>query len=141
MKILTVQSDEVMSKFFKEFMEKAGFEVDIASDGLDCLNKMIKQKYDAVLLNSMIPVMDGYEVVETFKRTGKEQGKIIITTNLISKIAIEEGFKIGIDGYEILTQIKPDELIDKVKKYIEGKISKETSKQNALNLSRQISKD
>jgi DNA-binding response OmpR family regulator len=138
MKILTIQSDEEGSLLFKDFLGKAGFEVNIAKDGRECLGKMLKNQYEAVLLNSMIPVIDGFEVIKRFRESGKKQGKIIVTTNLLSDIAINEAFKVGADGYEILTQVTPEELIAKIKGYVSGEITREQSKLDALKIGKKF---
>lgn len=80
-KILIVDDEPLVIQQFSFVLEKEGFEVSIARDGEEGLNKIIEEKPGLVLLDVMMPKMNGYQVCEAVKADPALEGvKIIIST-------------------------------------------------------------
>ena len=95
-RILVIEDEDSIRELVKLNLELADFEVIEAADGLEGLNKVIQEKPDLVLLDLMLPKMDGYEVLP--KITERQIPVIILTAmnGLKDKI---KGFNLGTDDY------------------------------------------
>lgn len=68
-RVLVCEDDRGIRAFLDRFMSRAGYTVDVAADGRDCMEKMEQNEYDAVLLDLMMPNIDGYEVLDFLRQT------------------------------------------------------------------------
>ncbi|ABR46773.1 two component transcriptional regulator, winged helix family [Alkaliphilus metalliredigens QYMF] len=96
-KILLVEDDENISKIIKLYLEKEGFVVSCCYDGIVACETFLKNKYDLVLLDLMLPGLDGYQVCQKIRETSYTP--IIMLT---AKGDLEEkvkGLHIGADDY------------------------------------------
>ena len=95
-RILVIEDEDSIRELVKLNLELADFEVIEAADGLEGLNKVIQEKPDLVLLDLMLPKMDGYELLP--KITERQIPVIILTAmnGLKDKI---KGFNLGTDDY------------------------------------------
>ena len=66
-KILIIEDDHFLSSLLVEKFIKLGFDTEAAIDGEDGLSKILKNKYDLVLLDMILPKMDGFKVLENVK--------------------------------------------------------------------------
>ncbi len=113
-KILIVDDDEDIRELVKYNLEKEGYLVQIAVDGLDCLNKIKINKPDLILLDVMMPEMDGIEVCENLK-SDESLNDILICfltarSEDYSQIA---GLEAGGDDY-VTKPIKPKVLLSRI---------------------------
>jgi CheY-like chemotaxis protein len=131
----------------KERLQEAGFEVDSAKDGFDALEKLERYEYEFVLLDLMMPGLDGLDVLDRYNKSfySKHQPKpntqIVVFSNLSAIRIIEEAFKRGADGYEILYALTFDDIVPIVKKYLNGEISKEESREKAIEFQKKRGKE
>lgn len=119
-KILIVDDEQDLREMFKDILQTAGFEVGEAENGLVALEELEKGQYDLVLLDLMMPKMDGMEALGKIRENTDKYGKmpVLILTNLTSDIAIKEGFERKADGYLIKTELTPEQIIEEVKRFI-----------------------
>ncbi|MBD5113259.1 MAG: response regulator transcription factor [Ruminococcaceae bacterium] len=96
-KILIIEDDEAIQKILTEPLTAEGHEVATASDGAEGITKFQKQEYDLILLDLMLPKIDGYTVCEMIRR--ESQIPIIILTALDSEDAQIKGFDKLADDY------------------------------------------
>lgn len=96
-KILIVEDEAAIQKILAEPLTFAGYEVTTASDGLEGINTFHKQAFDLVLLDIMLPKIDGYTVCEMIRQ--KSQIPIILLTALDTEEAQIEGFDKLADDY------------------------------------------
>jgi DNA-binding response OmpR family regulator len=81
--ILIVDDNKITLKLLRKYLEANGFEVDEAYDGIDCLEKVDARKPDAIVLDVMMPRLDGYETVKRLKENAATlQIPVIIVTAL-----------------------------------------------------------
>jgi len=110
-RVLVVEDDPNMAMIIKFNLEAAGHKIDIARDGVEALRRMWDERPDLVILDIMMPRMDGWEVLETVRNDASLRDlPIIILTNKREEESIARGWSGGADCY--LT--KPFEMADLV---------------------------
>lgn len=121
-RILIVEDDESLREIYVELLAGEGYAVDSAKDGYEALEKLKWGGWDLVLMDIVLPKMDGFQVVkEARKILPKIPAKcIVFNTNLYADAQIKEALSLGM-GYLIKSQLSPDELINKVKIFINDK--------------------
>jgi len=119
MKILIVEDEEILAKVLAENFEKEKFQVMIAEDGEVVLNMAKKFKPDAILLDILIPKINGLDVLAQLKKD-EDLSKIpvIILSNLGEDKNIKKGLSLGAVDYMVKTQHPINEVIDRVKEFI-----------------------
>ena len=121
-KIILVEDDKFLSEMYVVKLTESGFEVDVAADGEEGLNKIKEQKPDLVLLDIVLPKMDGFEVLRNIKNEpGLKNVSVIALTNLGQKEEVEKGLKLGADDYIIKAHFTPTEVVAKARKVLEKK--------------------
>jgi len=118
-KILLVEDDIFISEMYNVKLSSSGFDVDMAEDGEEALKKIASDDYDVVLLDIIIPKMNGWEVLEKIKHDKKERGyKIIMLTNVDDQEDIKKAIENGADDYLIKSLFTPGEVVQKIQKNI-----------------------
>ncbi len=119
MKILIVEDEVKVSDFIKKGLIEEGFEVDTAFNGMEALQFLNKNKYDVVILDIMLPEMDGNEVLKTMRERGDETPVIMLTAKdeLEDKV---KSFNIGCDDY-ITKPFSFEELLLRIKAILRRK--------------------
>ena len=118
--ILLVEDDEFLAELYATKLNLEDYEVALASDGEKGL-KMIKElKPDLILLDIILPKMDGFEILKNIK-TNKNLKKIpvILLTNLSQKDEVKKGLELGADDYLIKAHFMPSEVVKKIKQTID----------------------
>ena len=114
-KILIIEDEEVIADLERDYLELSGFEVEIKNNGKDGLSEALKGDYSLVILDLMLPEMDGFEVC---KRIREERNIPIIMVSAkkedIDKI---RGLGLGADDY-MTKPFSPSELVARVKAHL-----------------------
>ena len=118
-KILLVEDDPFLLSMYATKFEMENFVVATADDGAKGLHLAKSEEPDIILLDILLPKMNGFEVLEKLK-ADKDLGKIpvILLTNLNQRDEIEKGLAMGADDYLIKAHFIPSEVVDKIKKTI-----------------------
>lgn len=120
-KILLAEDEPFLSGMYQTKLKIEGFDVAAAADGEEALAKLEKEKFDVVLLDIMMPKLNGFEVLNNIRNgANKELAKIpvIILTNLGQKTDIEKGLLLGANDYIVKANFTPAEVVDKIKKHL-----------------------
>ncbi len=121
-KILLVEDETPIRELYKRELDLAGFETDAFATGRDGLTALKAAQYDLVLLDIMLPDLNGLEVLQQMKQD--EQTKsvpVVFLTNLGQDTIIQKGFGLGAEGYLIKAALTPDQIVQEVKSIFEGK--------------------
>lgn len=121
-KILLIEDDPFLLSMYSTKFEIEKFIVHLADDGEKGLALANKELPDIILLDILMPKMNGFEVLENLK--AKKETKdipVILLTNLNQKDEIEKGLSIGADDYLIKAHFMPSEVVEKIKKVIGDK--------------------
>jgi CheY-like chemotaxis protein len=114
-KVLIVDDTETMRLAERMMLAGEGYEIDIAEDGLDALNKIGIARPDLVLMDIMMPRMDGIECCRRIKSDEKTKDiKVVMVTTKSEYERVKEAFAAGCDDY-ITKPIDKTELISKLR--------------------------
>jgi DNA-binding response OmpR family regulator len=117
--ILIIEDDSYISDMYRIKLESENFEVAIASDGIAGIKILKKQKLDMILLDIVMPKVDGFNVLKTIKDDPEfKEIPVVLLTNLSQKENVERGFKLGADGYIIKAHFTPSEVVEKIKEIL-----------------------
>jgi len=118
-KILVVEDDRFLRELISKKLRNEGFEVIEAIDGEEGFKKIKEEKPNVVLLDLILPSMDGFDVLEKVKKD-KEIASIpiVILSNLGQREEIEKGLKLGATDYLIKAHFTPGEIVEKIKNII-----------------------
>ena len=116
MKIILVEDDEMLAEIYQTRLQLAGFTCLRANNGMAGLELIQKEIPDLVLLDLMMPIMSGHEVLQAMRSSdwGKDI-KVIVLTNISEAEAPEGIEKLGITEYIVKANLMHDELAEKVK--------------------------
>jgi len=115
-RILLAEDDRILRKAGEVSLKKKGYEVIPAVDGEDALAKARDHKPDLVLLDVMMPKMNGFEVLEALKgEAGIRDIPVIMLTNLAQTDDIERAKRSGAHSYLVKSNMNLDELAAKIK--------------------------
>ena len=117
--ILIVEDDTFLSNIYKTKFEFEGFKVSTSENGEVGLADVKKKKPDLILLDILMPKMDGFTVLQELQKD-KSMSKIpvILLTNLGQKDDIQKGLELGAKDYIIKAHFKPSEVVEKVRKVL-----------------------
>ena len=114
-KILIVEDDELIAELERDFLEANGFETELALDGLEGERKAKTEKFDAILLDVMLPGKTGFEICKELRRT-MHLPIIMVTARKVDVDKIR-GLGLGADDY-LVKPFSPTELVARVKSHI-----------------------
>lgn len=123
-RILIVDDDEFLLDMYTVKFKEAGFEVDFATEGAAAKEKMKKHQYDVILLDIVMPGLDGFTLLkEVRQEKGNMKGALVIyLTNLGQREDIEKGLSLGVDDYIIKAHFTPSEVVKKVEELLKKKV-------------------
>jgi CheY-like chemotaxis protein len=120
--LLLVEDEKEIRDVYQTTLLDAGYIVDYATNGKDALDKIESSKYDLILLDIMMPQMDGHEVLTRLSKDHKMpvDTPIVLLTNLVNDNTIKDMMKLGASSYIVKVDITPDQLLEKVKQHLVG---------------------
>jgi DNA-binding response OmpR family regulator len=117
-KILIIEDEKILRTLLTQTLTREGFEVKEAVDGEEGLEKAKTEKPDLILLDLILPTIDGYEVLERLKKDPfTESIPVMIISNLGQDEEIQRGLKLGAVDFLIKAHFTLDEISEKIKKF------------------------
>ena len=117
--ILLVEDDEFLAELYATKLNLEGFEVALAMDGEKGLKLAKESPPDLVLLDIILPKMDGFEVLKELKADDTtKKVPVILLTNLSQKDEVQKGLSLGANDYLIKAHFMPSEVVQKIKQII-----------------------
>jgi len=120
-KILIAEDEQELRGLYKEILTNAHFEVDAVSDGQEALEKIRTGSYDVVLLDVMMPLLDGLGVLTKLTQEEPKPARmpaIIMWSNLSHEPAVAQAMQMGAKSYLVKANITPDQLIREITKVL-----------------------
>ena len=114
-KILIVEDEETIADLEKDYLELSGFEVEVANDGDSGLEKALQEEYDLLILDLMLPGVDGFEICR--KVRDEKNTPIIMVSAKKDDIEKIRGLGLGADDY-MTKPFSPSELVARVKAHL-----------------------
>lgn len=120
-KVLVVDDDQYIRELYEEVMKTEGYDVESASDGLIAYDLLKKGGFDLILLDVMLPKMDGFRILDKLKEEPptKPNGVVILLTNLDHGPLIKDAFEKGVTEFMVKADITPSDLINSAHKYLD----------------------
>lgn len=116
-KILIIEDDKILADMYAVKFEKEGYEVVETQSGTEGLNLAKTINPDVVLLDVILPEMDGFAIlIELKKEKNTKKIPIILLTNLGQQVDIKKGKSLGATDYLTKSNITPSEVIQRIKK-------------------------
>jgi len=126
-RLLVVEDDPFLSDIYNTKLKQAGFDVELATTGEECMQKLVEGKYDLMVLDIVLPQLDGWEILSRIKELRRQNSnpalndlKIIILSNLGQKEEIKKGLDLGANGFMIKAHFTPSEVAEEINKTLKA---------------------
>jgi len=120
-KILIVEDDNFISEMYANKFGESGFEVKMAKDGQEALDKAKEIIPDLILLDIVLPKKDGFEVLDDLKKeSALKNTKIVFLTNLGEGENLNKGLQSEADAYLIKAHSTPSQIVAKVEEILKN---------------------
>ncbi len=117
--ILMVETDTFLRNLYRDRLEKEGFEFIEATNGIEGMNKIVNENPDLVILDILLPLKGGFDVLEEMNETGLiSKIPVIILSNLKQDTDIEEARRLKAKDYFIKSETSFSEIIKKIKELL-----------------------
>jgi CheY-like chemotaxis protein len=113
--ILLVEDNTETRELYADILKESGHYVTMVTDGKEALVEISKNQYDLVLLDMMMPIVNGIQFLKQLKTINlSKQPKIIILTNISHDHIIDDALENGADGFLMKSDMTPQQFISKI---------------------------
>jgi len=118
--ILLIEDDPFLIDIYSTKLKEEGYGVEVADDGEEALDKIKAHKPDLILLDIVLPNVNGWEILRRIKKEEDLKNlKIIILSNLAEKEEVEKGMSSGADKYLVKAHFTPTEVVKEITQILE----------------------
>ena len=119
-RILLVEDEAYLRDIYREILGAAGYIVDEAEDGEEALDALEQGGYDLVLLDIMLPKLDGIEVLRRLKEINPTlpNGPVVIFSNLEQEDILSEGLALGARSYIVKSDVSTQEILNEISRLL-----------------------
>jgi len=118
-KVFIVEDDEFLRSLTVKRLEKEGYAVAISTDGEGALDGILKEKPDIILLDLLLPGLNGYEVLQKIRANDSTKSlPVIVFSNLGQREDIEKAKAIGVSDFLIKANFTLDDVAEKVANFL-----------------------
>ncbi len=114
-RVLVVEDEDILRETYELILGTLPYQVDSAANGQIALDKCSGVTYDLILLDIMMPVMNGIEFLQKFIPTAPVHTRVIIMSNLSSSTELETALKLGASQSVLKADISPKQLLAMVR--------------------------
>lgn len=128
-KILIIEDETFIRELYARILRNQGYEVDEAADGEAGYEAILNGTYDLVLLDIMLPKIDGIAILQKLQeqQKGKLITPIVVLSNLDEELTIAKSVALGIRGYIVKSQCSNEQLKKEVDNYLKMEANKTTA--------------
>lgn len=121
-RILLVDDDPLLVRMYQKKFENDGYQIDTAGDGEEVSSKVAKVKPDLILMDIMMPKVNGIDALRKLKSSDSTKDiPVVLLTNVSGPMKdIDEGLALGAVGYLVKANYTPREIVQKVKEILEA---------------------
>lgn len=116
--ILVVEDEKAMSQALQLKLEKEGFSVGVAENGEKAKQKVGEDQFDLILLDLIMPEMDGFTFLTEVKEKGKVKVPVMVLSNLSQPEDEEKAHASGADAFYIKSNTTITEIVAEVKRFL-----------------------
>lgn len=118
-RVLIIEDDKFLGSLLARKLEKEEFTASIAANGVEAFDKINESLPNLILLDLILPNMNGFEILEVLKKNQKTKDTpVIILSNLSQKEDIEKSLKLGAADYLVKAYSTPQEIVEKIKIFL-----------------------
>lgn len=118
-KILLVEDDAALANVYKTRLEMEGFDVRHVDNGEDALTNAIEFRPDLIVLDVMMPKINGFDVLDLLRNTPETMGmRVIMMTALSQAKDKERAEKLGADDYLVKSQVVISDVVGRIKHHL-----------------------
>ena len=117
-KVLLIDDDPFIADMYALKLKAEGFQIEVARDGKEGVKKVAEFDPDVILLDIVMPGLDGFGVLEDLRKKG-DRRKVILLTNLGQKEDVERGMRLDADDYVIKAHFTPSEVVEKIRSILQ----------------------
>ncbi len=118
-KVLMIEEDHFLRKIYKNKLTLAGFDFIEAINGEEGLNKVMAEKPDVVLLDVILPIKNGFDVLMEIRKNNITKNiPVVILSNLAQESDIKRGLSLGAQDYLVKPEVTLSEVVNKVKENV-----------------------
>lgn len=118
-KVLIIEDDDFLRSLAVTKLEKEGFAVTMAANGQEGLAQVTTTAPDLIILDLMLPIMSGFDVLKTLKASDTTKNiKVIVFSNLGEESDIKTCLDLGANDYLVKANFTLDELVEKIKELL-----------------------
>ena len=119
-KILLIDDDPFLSEIYSVKLKESDFEVEVVESGEQVLEKIKEKTPDLILLDIVLPKVDGWSILEEIRKDPKFNNvKVVVLSNLGQKGEIEKGLEMGAQKYLIKAHYTPSEIVNQIKELLQ----------------------
>lgn len=121
-KILVVEDEPILRDTYQMILSTQPYICDVATDGRDALEKCERQKYDLILLDLMMPIMNGVQFLESYAKLDDMKSHIIILSNLSSGAELDRARELGVMRSLLKSDLSPKQLIAAIRYELDASV-------------------
>jgi DNA-binding response OmpR family regulator len=127
-KILLIEDDEFIRDLYKRQLDMGGFFTHAFPNGNEGLKSLKENNYDLILLDVMLPGINGLDILRNVKQNDETKNiPVIMLSNVGQDDVIKEGLVVGAVGYLIKSSFTPSQVVGEVKKILEQQTEPQSS--------------
>lgn len=117
--ILIVEDEEFIRQLYVLVFKKSDYNVVEAADGQEAIDKALGTVMDMILLDIMLPKVNGLEVLKKVREsdTPAKETPVYLITNLGQEDIMKQAFQLGANGYLVKAQVNPSDIVNEVNKF------------------------
>lgn len=121
--ILIVEDEKFLVRALQDSLTIEGYKVDTAVNGEEAIEKIKSKIPDLILLDILMPKKDGFYVLQELKKNPEWKTiPVVVLSNLGGDAEIKQALSLGADDYFVKSQHSLEEVIEKIKEYLGGKV-------------------
>lgn len=120
-KVLLVEDDQILARLYQTKFQKEGFDIQLSFDGQDGFDKMKSFSPDLVILDLIMPKVDGFTFLDKVRGDGelsKRGTPVLVLSNLGQESDIKKAMDMGAKDFFIKADVSLSQMVEKVRKYM-----------------------
>lgn len=119
-RIIFIEDDEMLVRAYQNKLTMEDFEVAIALDGEDALKQLQEKKFDLILLDLMLPKVDGFTILEKLRTSNwfSKNKPVVVFSNLGQESDINRAKDLGANDYLVKANLTPNQVVEKIREHL-----------------------
>lgn len=121
-RLLIVEDEPILRETYQLILSSQPYLCDVAADGEEALKLCQARRYDLILLDLMMPIMDGVEFMERYSDLDGVKSRVIVLSNLSSGKELDRALELGAEKSFVKSDLSPSQLISSVRYALDAHI-------------------